>query len=116
MIRLVNNMTIKEKLKSMSLNDNDTRTINFCGIDWLISDEDLICIYKTKKDFNLNNSLITCQLKDIQNVDINLLNRDFSIFNLYRPNTLYNQIALIFILEPEIKVEKGIGLKIKYIN
>lgn len=107
-------MTIKDKLKTIAYKD-DSAFIKFSEIDFKIFPTDKFEVYKTVEDFNNKFSLISIDLGDIKSIDQSILDEDFSVFHLYRPNQLYSQISLAFILKPYKLLDKGANMKMRYL-
>lgn len=107
-------MTIKEKLQSIKHQDEFTMAIKYSDIFWNITQNDLFLIYENDNDYKSHKPLVSCEFKDIQNINQDYLKLDFDFFFIEKPNPILNILNLCFILHKDSSIERGIKTGIEY--
>ncbi len=113
-IWLVNIMTIKDKLSQIQYDDFGNRYITFCDIQWKLNNDDYICIYNNRDDYNKKHCLAKILLRDSQDI-YNYLPLDFDIFGIEKQNPIINQLDIYFILNADFVDKSSMSSKIKFI-
>ena len=93
-IWLVNIMTIKDKLSQIQYDDSGNRYITFCDIQWKLNNDDYICIYNNRDDYNKKHLLQTADAQDIE---------------------IQVQLDIFFILNADFVDKSSMSSKIKFI-